>query len=157
MHILLDTSTPLESQKLTVLQAAQYFLFRDSATEQRKLIQLRVTSKGSAFIVISPREFPLWSSLYVEIAEDEIVFGKYNGIDAKEVDSKAADMTGVLDLWLYFENMFLYIGKQEKEIKPAETIARFFSKQLPAANHLGFTNIGTGEWIVHEGWIKFLP
>ena len=151
VHVTLNTSTEPDAHMLSVLKSSKYLLFRDSGTEHRKLIQIRLTSEGSAFIILSPREFPLWSSLYVEVKKDKIVFGKYNGIGAKETSSEPADMDGVLDLWFYFENMFLYIGKQGTRTKPPETIVRFFSKQLPETNHLGFSNIGLGEWILHEG------
>ena len=151
VHVTLNTSTDIDTSMLSVLKSSKYHLFRDSGTEQWKLIQMRLTSEGSAFIILSPREFPLWSSLYVEVKKDKIVFGKYNGIDAEETSSEPADMTGVLDLWFYFENMFVYIGKQGIKTIAPETIVTFFSKQLPETNHLGFSNIGLGEWVLHEG------
>ena len=151
VHATYDTSTEPDAHKLAVLPASQYFLFRDSTIQQKKLIQFRVTSEGSAFIIISPRAFPLHSSLYLELKKDEIVFGKYNGIAAKELFTEPAELEGVLDLWLYFQSMALYIGKQGNKTRPPETLARFLHKQLPETNHLGLSNIGLGEWVVHEG------
>ena len=154
VHSVLNTSSEKSADRLTVLKSSQYFLFRDSTTEQRKLIQLRVTSEGPAFIILSPREFPLWSTLYVEIKENEVSFGKYNGIGAKEAEKQPADLVGVLDLWFYFEGQFLYIGKQGNKTTPPETIVKFFSKTLPETNHMGLSNTGLGEWIIHEGRSK---
>ena len=151
MHVKVESSVPVFTPKLEVLQNSQYFHFRDDRKEQKKLVQMRLVSEGgSAFVIISPRSFPLWSTLYLEFQEKKIIFGKYNGISAKETTKKDATLTGVLDLWLFFDGLFVYVGKQGNATVQSETLAKFFSKQMPEVNHLGFSIKGTGEWTIKE-------
>ena len=64
-------------------------------------------------MVLSSREFPLWSSLYLELTEDEVRFGKYNGLGAKQTGSSGGlELAGPqLDLWIFLRNQTVWVGR----------------------------------------------
>ena len=152
VHFAMNTSTLDGSSPPNAMSVASYLLFRDITTEQQRLLRLRLTTTGQAFMVISSHDQPKFNSMYVEIGEKRIAFGKYNGATSKEMDT-ANGIKGNphVDLWLFFDDQYIYVGKDATEEEDEATLARFWAKELNTANHLGLASSGFAQWVLSGG------
>ena len=150
----MNTSTLDGSSAPNAMSVASYLLFRDLATEQQRLLRLRLTTTGQAFLVLSSHDQPKFNSMYIEIGEKRVAFGKYNGATSKEMDTTNGIRGNPhLDLWLYFDDQYIYVGKDATEEEEEATLARFWAKELNSANHLGLASSGLAQWVLSEGRI----
>ena len=148
----MNTSTLEGSSPPNAMSLASYLVFRNIATEQQRLLRLRLTTTGQGFLVLSSHDQPKFNSMYIEIGEKKIAFGKYNGASSKEMDS-ASGVRGDphVDLWLFFDDQYIYVGKDATEVADEVTLARFWAKELNTANHLGLASSGHAQWVLNEG------
>ena len=150
----MNTSTLAGSSAPNAMSVASYLLFRDIATEQQRLLRLRLTTTGQAFLVLSSHDQPKFNSMYIELGEKRVAFGKYNGATSKEMDT-AGGIRGNphVDLWLFFDDQYIYVGKDATEKENEATLARFWAKELATANHIGLASSGLAQWVLSEGRI----
>ena len=150
----MNTSTLDGSSPSNAMSVASYLLFRDVATEQQRLLRLRLTTTGQAFLVLSSHDQPKFNSMYIEIGEKRIAFGKYNGATSKEMDTTSGIQGNPhLDLWLFFDDQYIYVGKDATEEEDEAALARFWAKELNTANQLGLASSGFAQWVLSEGRI----
>ena len=150
----MNTSTLDGSTPSNAMSVASYLLFRDVATEQQRLLRLRLTTTGQAFLVLSSHDQPKFNSMYIEIGEKRIAFGKYNGATSKEMDTTSGIQGNPhLDLWLFFDDQYIYVGKDATEEEDEAALARFWAKELNTANQLGLASSGFAQWVLSEGRI----
>ena len=154
VHLEMNTSTLDGSSPSNAMSVASYLLFRDVATEQQRLLRLRLTTTGQAYLVLSSHDQPKFNSMYIEIGEKRIAFGKYNGATSKEMDTTSGIQGNPhVDLWLFFDDQYIYVGKDATEEEDEATLARFWAKELNTANQLGLASSGFAQWVLSEGGI----
>ena len=151
VHLKLNTSTPAGTSPERSLAEAEYLVFRDIALEQRRLLHLRLVTSGRAFLIISSQDRPRFDTLYVEIGPTKVAFGKYNGGSSKETSSHPGIQDSPIQVWLFFDTDYIYIGTEATDVEEEVTIARFWSKDLDGANHLGLASSGEAIWVLSDG------
>ena len=125
VHLELNTSTPAGTSPERSLAEAEYLVFRDIALEQRRLLHLRLVTSGRAFLIISSQDRPRFDTLYVEIGPTKVAFGKYNGGSSKETSSHPGIQDSPIQVWLFFDTDYIYIGTEATDMEEEVTIARF--------------------------------
>ena len=158
MHKTVETFFEEDADRLAILQSSIFFHFRNVSSEQKKLVQFRLIPSGqspqlAAYMVLSSKSSALWSSMFIEINQDKVVFGKFTGMEVIESDERAvkiAKNSGASDLWLYFDGVTVYFGRQGNGSVASETLASFTSFNLPETNHLGLSSLGRVTWTLEK-------
>ena len=140
------------------MQKIHKFNSRDLATEQQRLLHLRLTSSSQAFLVISAQPRPRFDSVYLELGPAKVAFGKFNGASSKEVASHPGITRSPADLWVFIDGEYIYVGLEGVEGRGDETLARCL--HLISRYHLLFLTrlqvLGKGRGWSKPPWLGFI-